>query len=186
VLDAARDFAASEFANFQYLMALHTPDTDPDKEPSPHPHVHLCVKATGLDGARLNPRKHDLQRWREQFAERLREHGVACEATRRLHRLQPARGEKQSIRHKKARGESFARIGKGPANQERIDRARTAVLELLAGYRELAQGLARSPDPDDRQLAIGIVHRVAERKPPPREVTRALAELRPVDEREER
>ena len=35
------------------------------------------------DGARLNPRKADLQRWRERFAEYLAELGVAATATRR-------------------------------------------------------------------------------------------------------
>jgi type IV secretory pathway VirD2 relaxase len=126
---AAHDFAAMEFANFQYVMALHTFDSDPDKEPSPKLHVHLCVKAIRLDGVRLNPRKDDLRRWRERFAERLREHGVACEATPRLHRLQPHRGEKQSIRYKKARGESLAGAGKGRASAERIACARMAEVQ---------------------------------------------------------
>ncbi|MDF0672835.1 MAG: hypothetical protein P0120_00630 [Nitrospira sp.] len=54
---AARDFAKREFSGFQYAMVLHTFETDPDPHPSPHPHVHLTVKAAGLDGMRLNPRK---------------------------------------------------------------------------------------------------------------------------------
>lgn len=164
VLRAARDFAVSEFSNFQYVMALHTFDTDPDDDPSPNPHVHLCVKATGLDGLRLNPRKADLQRWRERFAERLREHGVACEATRRLHRLQPHRGERQSVRHKKARGEQFEKFGKGAASDARVQRARGSESEVLAGYRHLASALAVSVDAEDRQLALGIVHRVRDSK----------------------
>lgn len=49
----------------QYAMVLHTFETDPDPHPSPHPHVHLTVKAADLDGVRLNPRKADLQRWRD-------------------------------------------------------------------------------------------------------------------------
>lgn len=164
VLGAARNFAADEFSNFQYAMALHTFDTDPNGHPSPNPHVHLCVKATALDGLRLNPRKADLQRWREQFAERLREHGVACEATRRLHRLQPHRGEKQSVRHKKLRGETLEQFGHRAANHERTERARRLKSEMLAGYHQLASALAMSADPDDRQLALGIVHRLSESK----------------------
>jgi hypothetical protein len=35
-----------------------------------------------MHGKRLNPRKSDLHRWRETFAERLREWGVDAEATR--------------------------------------------------------------------------------------------------------
>ncbi|MBL8039222.1 MAG: hypothetical protein JNN16_17100 [Nitrospira sp.] len=68
---AARDFATREFSGYQYAMVLHTFETDPDPNPSTHPHVHLTVKAVGLDGIRLNPRKADLQRWREGFAEAL-------------------------------------------------------------------------------------------------------------------
>ncbi|MDI3467782.1 MAG: IncQ plasmid conjugative transfer DNA nicking endonuclease TraR [Nitrospira sp.] len=40
-----------------------------------HPHVHLTVKAVNFEGTRLNPRKPDLHRWREGFAEALRDHG---------------------------------------------------------------------------------------------------------------
>ena len=49
-----------------------------------HPHVHLVVKAEHeYGGRRLNPRKADLQRWRERFAEYLTELGVSPTATRR-------------------------------------------------------------------------------------------------------
>lgn len=165
VLGAARDFAAAEFDNFQYAMALHTFDTDPDKDPSPNPHVHLCVKATGLDGTRLNPRKEDLRRWREEFAARLREHGVECEATSRLHRLQRQRGEKQSVRNKKSRGEKFERMGKSVAGAPRIELARGKEAQLLRGYSHLARALAGSDHPEDRKLAIGLAHRLRSEQP---------------------
>jgi hypothetical protein len=49
-----------------------------------HPHVHLVVKAEHeYEGKRLNPRKADLQRWREMFAQNLTELDVAATATRR-------------------------------------------------------------------------------------------------------
>jgi hypothetical protein len=156
VLRAARDFASSEFGNYQYAMALHTQDTDPDNDPSPNPHVHLCVKATSLDGTRLNPRKADLQRWREVFARHLREHGVECDATNRVQRLQPRRGEKQSVRHKKARGEAFNRIGVAPRDRQRAERARKAEFDVQAGYRALASALAGSDRADDRRLAVAL------------------------------
>jgi hypothetical protein len=156
VLRAVRDFAAAEFRNFQYAMALHTQDTDPDHDPSPNPHVHLCVKATCLDGTRLNPRKADLQRWRGAFARHLREHGVKCEATTRVQRLQPVRGEKQSVRHKKARGEAFNRVGAAPPDQKRAERARKGELQVQAGYRALASALAGSDRAEDRRLGIEL------------------------------
>lgn len=42
-------------------------------------------------GKRLNPRKADLHRWRETFAEKLRGHGVEAEASR-----QATRGQTQN------------------------------------------------------------------------------------------
>lgn len=167
VMRAARDFAGTEFRNFQYAMALHTFDTDPDPQPSPNPHVHVCVKATGLDGTRLNPRKDDLQRWREGFAQSLREHGVEAAATRRLHRLQPVRGEKQSVRYKKARGEPFDRLGRTAPSADRAAKAQGMQADLLTGYRHIARALAGSDDPEDRKLAIGLARRLAEQQKQP-------------------
>jgi hypothetical protein len=46
-----------------------------------HPHVHPVVSAHRREGGRLNIRKADLRRWRERFAEQLRSHGVAANAT---------------------------------------------------------------------------------------------------------
>ncbi len=67
VLFAAREFAKIEFADHRYVMVLH--------DHQAHPHVHLSVKAESRHGQRLNPRKADLHRWRERFAEQLRERG---------------------------------------------------------------------------------------------------------------
>ena len=56
-----------------------------------NPHVHLSVRAESTLGKRLNPRKADLQRWRETFAERLRCWVIDAEATR-----QATRGEQRN------------------------------------------------------------------------------------------
>jgi hypothetical protein len=82
VLQAVKKFAREEFAHqHRYAMALHAEEKD---KHGMHPHVHLVVKAEHeYDGSRLNPRKADLQRWRERFAEHLTELGVAATATRR-------------------------------------------------------------------------------------------------------
>ena len=58
---AAREFARVEFADHRYVMVLH--------DHQANPHVHLSVRAESKHGKRLNPRKADLQRWRETFAE---------------------------------------------------------------------------------------------------------------------
>src|ERR1700730_221209 len=82
VLKAVKKFAREEFAHqHRYAMALHA---DEKRKHGMHPHVHLVVKAEHeYEGRRLNPRKADLQRWRERFAAYLTELGVAATATRR-------------------------------------------------------------------------------------------------------
>jgi hypothetical protein len=82
VLTAVKKFAREEFAHqHRYAMALHAEEKG---KHGMHPHVHLVVKAEHeYEGTRLNPRKADLQRWRERFAEYLNELGVAATATRR-------------------------------------------------------------------------------------------------------
>jgi hypothetical protein len=53
------------------------------------PHVHVSVRAEGLDGTRLNPRKADLHRWRDTFAEKLRGWGVKVERRDRAPEASP-------------------------------------------------------------------------------------------------
>jgi hypothetical protein len=74
LLAASRAFAREEFGlQHRYALVLHT-DQD-------HPHVHLVVSAHKLERGRLNIRKADLRRYREQFAQQLRAQGVAANAT---------------------------------------------------------------------------------------------------------
>jgi hypothetical protein len=82
VLRAVKKVAREEFAHqHRYAMSLHAEQKDGHGK---HPHVHLVVKAEHeYGGRRLNPRKADLQRWREKFAEYLIELDVAATATRR-------------------------------------------------------------------------------------------------------
>jgi hypothetical protein len=106
---AARNFSTREFSGFQYAMALHTFETDPDPHPSPHPHVHFTVKAAGLDRVRLNPRKADLQRWREGFAEALCEHGIEATTTSRIHRTTYERWTVRHLHEVSRKGETLER-----------------------------------------------------------------------------
>lgn len=76
---AVREFARQELSNYQYVFVLHTDDS--------HPHVHLSIRTLGVDGRKLDPRKDDLQVWREVFAEKLRAQGIDAQATYR-----PSRG----------------------------------------------------------------------------------------------
>jgi len=87
---AVRQFAQETFENHAYVFALHT-----DEE---HPHVHLTVQMRGFDGERLNPRKKDLQEWRESFAACLLNQGVDCVATPWTSRERQPRREKANAR----------------------------------------------------------------------------------------
>ncbi|MDO5654373.1 MAG: traS protein [Brachymonas sp.] len=102
VLDAAREFAREQFKGHQYAFALHT-DSDNADEPA-HPHVHLCVLMRNEFGQRLNPRKNDLFEWRVRFAEKMREQGVPCAATKRQHRGITPKGEPSILRAMRQRG----------------------------------------------------------------------------------
>jgi hypothetical protein len=78
VLRAAREFAQDELRGHKYVMVLH--------DHQAHPHVHISVRAEANNGTRLNPRKADLHRWREVFAEKLRGYGIDAEAARQVTR----------------------------------------------------------------------------------------------------
>ncbi|MGZ5165423.1 MAG: relaxase/mobilization nuclease domain-containing protein [Burkholderiales bacterium] len=90
VKDAARAFAMETFEpNHDYVFVQHLDDK--------HPHVHLTVRSLGHDGKRLNPRKADLQAWRERFAGELRLRGVAAEATPRRTRGQVRKADRGAV-----------------------------------------------------------------------------------------
>ena len=153
---AARDFAKEEFAGYQYAMVLHTYETDPDPHPSPHPHVHLTVKAAGLDGVRLNPRKADLQRWREGFAEALREHGIEATTTSRIHRTTQERWTVQHLHDRTIEANVLDR-------QKRVTHMPRKQREVMQHYEQVLRTLARSDRGEDRQLAADLVRYLGER-----------------------
>ena len=160
---AAVEFAVDEFIGHQYVLVLHTPDTDPYPDPSPNPHVHLCVKALGEDGVRLNPRKNDLRRWRERFAQRLREHGIDAAASSRIERLQGQRGIKQSQAHMRSRGEKLHMAAGLPAAASNA----WGQLERMQLRRvgQAARILAASSDGGDRHLAVALATAYRAKRP---------------------
>ena len=159
---AVRDFAAKELDGHLYVMAQHTFDTDPDPEPSKHPHVHVIVKVRSEEGRRLNPRKDDLQRWRETYAQALRDNGIDATATKRLQRLKLERGEKQAVRQIRDDGRRLDTFGKGRAGPERVQRAKLLEKKAIEAYRQLCTALGNADDAQDRQLAIDVMNRFRE------------------------
>ena len=138
---AAREFARDELGDHRYVMALH--------DDQANPHVHISVRAESRHGERLNPRKADLQRWRETFAEKLRGWGIDAEATR-----QAARGQIRSyppIWRVKAKEEgrlktdwAIERSGAGLSKGQALARQ---------AWDRIIETLARSDNVEDRALA---------------------------------
>jgi len=161
---AVRAFARDAFEGHQYVWAYHTQATDPDPNPPAHPHVHLSVKVGGQE-RRLNPRKADLQKWREGFSEQLRAHGIEANATSRLARLNKDRGADRTILAVQEKGETLHTAGKTPADGNRTQHARKLEADRVAYYGVLRQTLAQSEDPVDRKLAEDIgTHLVKDHK----------------------
>jgi len=142
VQQAASEFAKAELANHRYVMVLHTHQTNP--------HVHLSVRAEGRDGQRLNPRKEDLRRWRETFAERLRSWGIEAEASSQVTRGTQHRNERvwerKTARPREPRATKVEGLPTGIRKQ------------ALRAWAEIMRALAASPEVSDRQLAQSIGH----------------------------
>lgn len=138
---AAREFAQAELGDHRYVMVLH--------DHQANPHVHLSVRAESRQGKRLNPRKADLQRWRETFAEKLRGWGIDAEATR-----QRARGQIRNyepIWRVKAAAEGRLKTPMRTAKSgEGFDKDQAVAAEA---WSRIVEGLSRSDSPEDRALA---------------------------------
>jgi hypothetical protein len=144
VQKAAREFARIEFADHRYVMVLH--------DHQANPHVHLSVKAESKHGQRLNPRKADLHRWRETFAEQLREWGIDAEATR-----QASRGEyrnRDELWRIKAREQGHLR--KERPRRKSGEAQRPSRRESLDAWRQIFRALADSRSEGDQALAKRI------------------------------
>ena len=125
-------FAREEFANRSWVASLHV-DRD-------HPHVHLTFARRDHDGRRFHPDRDDLFRYRQRFAQKLRDRGIEANAT-------PARARGIDPTHEPIAARKVREKGEVP----RIDKSRTDRAERLRG-----QGLS---DPvraflADRQAAV--------------------------------
>ena len=174
VKNAAREFARETFNGHQYAFAAH----DDEK----HPHVHLVVKAQDREGVRLNPRKADLQHWRETFAEKLQEQNIDAAATPRQARGIVQKPEKQVLRHiqtdfrnKKrdkpsrvltAQHKDIAVEAKGGKTKLNPAQAPIAASrkKVVTAYGVLARTLAAGSQ-EDRLAAMGIVNLVKNMPP---------------------
>jgi hypothetical protein len=159
LLEASRAFAREEFGvQHRYGLVLHT-DQD-------HPHVHVVVSAHRLEGGRLNIRKADLRRWREQFASQLRRQGIAANASPAQVRGKLSNHKKDGIYRAAQRGESrvdrdrdrrsIEAVKSGSlASPESLERIRSTVATVQDDWRNTIdtlryQGLGGLADETDR------------------------------------
>jgi type IV secretory pathway VirD2 relaxase len=161
VTDSVRAFAIETFEyNHDYVFVQHLDDK--------HPHVHLTVRSLGHDGKRLNPRKADLQAWRERFAGELRLRGIAAEATPRRTRgrvRKADRGAVLALRKRKitpevdwlARKDVLSEVGGGGNAKHPWDEQIKSRQEAIRRrYLEYAAELQRSGVAADHALARQI------------------------------
>jgi hypothetical protein len=195
LLAASRTFAREQFAlKHRYVLVLHT-DQD-------HPHVHVVVKAVSEDGERLNICKATLREWRSRFAQQLRAHGIAANATERAARGQSRSSLKTAIHRAGLRRQSRYLRGRlrriedeihgtgfhaGPGKAKMVQTRRSVVAGYLgaaealreAGRADLAQRVQEfvegmsPPRTTDEQLAAILTRKVPEqRQVAPREYSR--------------
>ena len=151
VLRSAREFAQAELADHKYVMVLH--------DHQANPHVHISVRAESRHGKRLNPRKADLQRWRETFAEKLRGWGVDAEASR-----QASRGVDRNYRtlwRRKAAEEGRERLPR--PERKTGPNARASRKEAGVAWANLFAALRASDSSTDRGSAAAIARWAKER-----------------------
>ena len=185
VLEAVRRLALNEWSfEHRYAMALHT-DT-------PRPHVHVVVKSVSEKGVRLNIKKATLRQWRAQFAQNLRDLGVAANATERAVRGETRAPKRTSIFRADRRDDS-SRMRKRQdvalhlprGSEENPDVGHSVMtrtrLYVASGWRVLAARLRTSGD----DMLARDIDAFVDGMPPVRTETAMLAEhLRSARHRE--
>lgn len=156
--DAARAFAAEAFGDrFPYAFALH--------DQGGHPHVHLTVRALGSDGTRLNPRKADLEVWRQRFAQALRDRGVEAEASPRRARGVLRKAEPTPVRKLRERARDLKTVASRGRNKDAARRdegakwqvnQQTRQMQILRALSAEAVVLLRSNRMMDRAMGLAL------------------------------
>lgn len=152
--EAVTQFCKEEFNNRRYVMAFHD-DTD-------HTHMHVAVGTRDLIRGvelRLSPRKDDLFRWRQGFADKLRSVGIEAGASERRHRFNYRKSENAIVRQIKdkttkqpdvykdldAQITSALKKGLRPANPA-FDKNMASKLEATQAWELVAQNLDKNGD----------------------------------------
>lgn len=185
---AALDFARDEFANRSWVASLHV-----DRY---HPHVHLTIARRDHDGRRFHPNRDDLFRYRQRFAEKLRDHGIEANATPAKARGIDPRHEHIAARKVREKG-SLPRLDKSRAERatryqkaDRTDPAHGLLREqraiVRAAYEQSIAELLASPSMVNQMVARSLqrfVDELPEPEPNSMRVVRTMAVSRASGER---
>ncbi|CAN7714012.1 relaxase/mobilization nuclease domain-containing protein [Rhizobium sp. LjRoot98] len=117
---AVRDFLSEQVAGHRWVTAHH-PETG-------HVHVHAMISARDDVGKALRLTKPELHQWRERFAAKAREHGIAMVATRRAD-VAATRPYSQAQAGAYQRGLSDPRYLKNRDLNNRVERKRSGVAD---------------------------------------------------------
>ncbi len=149
-----------------------------------HPHVHITVARRDFDGRRFHPDRDDLFRWRQRFAEKLRERGIEANATPiRARGIDPAhehiavrkmREKGQVPQIDRSRGERARRLrDQGFSDPvEAVLASRQAIVR--ATYMRSVAELSASPSLADQVVAQSLERFVASLPPPEPNSARAM------------
>lgn len=117
---AVRDFLSEQVAGHRWITAHHAE--------TGHVHVHAMITARDDVGKALRLTKPELYGWRERFAAKAREHGIAMVATRRAD-VAATRPYSQAQAGAYERGRQDPRYLKTPAVTNRVERKRAGVVD---------------------------------------------------------
>jgi len=143
LLRAAREFAREALPEHTYVFVLH--------EHQAHPHVHLAVRLESRSGQRLKS-WNERHRWRELFAQKLREQGVPAQATPQVVRGANHRPEPLWL----ARGRKDGALPPASSTTKQGTRYRANRAEAMRCWAQLMKALSDSPDAADRALSERI------------------------------
>lgn len=142
---AVRDFLSEQVAGHRWLTAHH-PETG-------HVHVHAMISARDDVGKALRLTKPELYEWRERFAVKAREQGIAMVATRRAD-VAATRPYSQAQAGAHERGKSDPRYLKTPDVTKRVERKRAGVVDRASlGNANLALAQAWQATADALKMA---------------------------------
>ncbi|KNY12920.1 hypothetical protein AKG11_32100 [Shinella sp. SUS2] len=142
---AVRDFLSEQVAGHRWTTAHHAE--------TGHVHVHAMISARDDVGKALRLTKPELYEWRERFAAKAREHGIAMVATRRSD-VAATRPYSQAQAGAYERGRQDHRYLKTSALTNRVERKRAGVVDrasltngnlaLVSKWRATASALKRA------------------------------------------